>query len=180
MCDMFCLISIPQAEEISDGKDTSDTAAGTGSGTTSGPAPSDNIAPNQNEAHAAHHHDEGMSTTSNVDSEESMEDDIELDLDMTMDDKSDQTPLFIIFTCTIKSRLQQYSIPLKNLTVCLGRIMWITVYVNVHQTVGHVRSFSALTDTILGFVCNNDRRKFRERKLYNFTKTRCLKVQMTV
>lgn len=66
-------------------------------------------------------HDEHMSTTSVLDSEESLEDDLELDLDITIEDKSDQQPLFIIFTCTIKSRLQQYSIPLNNLSVCLGK-----------------------------------------------------------
>lgn len=96
-----------------------------GSGTTTTSPEQDSATQTAADRHAADGHDERMSTASVLDSEESMEDDLDLDLDMTMDDKSDQMPLFIIFTCTIKSRLQQYSIPLKNMTVCLGNYIYL-------------------------------------------------------
>ncbi|XP_053393950.1 KICSTOR complex protein SZT2-like isoform X2 [Mercenaria mercenaria] len=63
-----------------------------------------------------------ISCTSVLDSEESMEDDVILDLDITRDDRSDQSPLFINFTCTVKSRLQQYSLSLRNIAVCIGEL----------------------------------------------------------
>jgi hypothetical protein len=63
-----------------------------------------------------------ISNTSVLDSEESMEDDAILDLDITQDDRSDQSPLFINFTCTVKSRLQQYSLSLRNIAVCIGML----------------------------------------------------------
>ncbi|XP_060584658.1 uncharacterized protein LOC132740711 [Ruditapes philippinarum] len=66
-----------------------------------------------------------ISNTSVLDSEESMEDDAILDLDITQDDRSDQSPLFINFTCTVKSRLQQYSLSLRNIAVCIGELSTI-------------------------------------------------------
>ncbi|KAL4236752.1 KICSTOR complex protein szt2 [Mactra antiquata] len=66
--------------------------------------------------------DDRISNASVLDSEESMEDDAMLDLDYLQDDKSDQSPLFINFTCTVKSRLQQYSLSVRNLAVCIGEL----------------------------------------------------------
>lgn len=77
-----------------------------------GNAPGDNISVGTRE--------DRISNTSVLDSEESMEDDVILDFDITQDDRSDQTPLFINFTCTVKSRLEQHSLSLKNIAVCIG------------------------------------------------------------
>ena len=64
---------------------------------------------------------EKSSTNSELDSEESMmDDDLEVDLDQTQEDKSNQSPLFLNFTCTVKSRLQQYSVSLRNIAACLS------------------------------------------------------------
>jgi len=64
--------------------------------------------------------DDRISLLSNLDSEESLEDDSDLDLDMTLDDRQESVPLFVIFTCTLKSHLQSDSLPVKNITVCLS------------------------------------------------------------
>ena len=64
---------------------------------------------------------EKISTTSVLDSEESLEDDTELDLEITLDDndRSDLVPLFINFTCTIKNKLEHSSISVRSVTSCL-------------------------------------------------------------
>lgn len=64
-----------------------------------------------------------ISTTSVLDSEESLEDDIELDLEATMDDhhRKEQVPLFINFTCTVKNKLEHSSVSVRSVTPCLRK-----------------------------------------------------------
>ena len=66
---------------------------------------------------------EKISTTSVLDSEESLEDDTEL-LEMTLDDndRSDLVPLFINFTCTIKNKLEHSSVSVESVTSCLCKL----------------------------------------------------------
>ena len=71
---------------------------------------------------------EKISTTSVLDSEESLEDDIELDLEATLDDNQriEQVPLFINFTCTIKNKLEHSSVSVRSVTPCLRKFMYIS------------------------------------------------------
>ena len=73
---------------------------------------------------------EKISTTSVLDSEESLEDDTEL-LEMTLDDndRSDLVPLFINFTCTIKNKLEHSSVSVESVTSCLCKLS-VTIHIN--------------------------------------------------
>ena len=90
-----------------------------------------------------------ISNTSVLDSEESLEDDAILDLDITQDDRSDQSPLFINFTCTVKSRLQQYSLSLRNIAVCIGTFWYIFCYLKQHT-----RTFANIFYSVHGCSIN--------------------------
>ena len=72
---------------------------------------------------------EKISTTSVLDSEESLEDDIELDLEATLDDnhRIEQVPLFINFTCTIKNKLEHSSVSVRSVTPCLRKFVYNVV-----------------------------------------------------
>ncbi|XP_052774284.1 KICSTOR complex protein SZT2-like isoform X2 [Mya arenaria] len=120
----FCQGTTQEEEDVLEDKTTSDTA-NAGALTSEPCAEADTNMVTTMDRLSVNARDDRISLQSNLDSEESLEDDMDLDRDVTLDDRRENIPLFLIFTCTVKSHLDSDSVPVKNITVCLSELSTI-------------------------------------------------------